>query len=150
MYADTSRLPADIGRYHRLHPMLAPFPVAFLVGTFATDLVYWRTGEIMWERFSVWLLAVGVIMAFLATIAGLVDSLRGDRTRRLKSTWFHVAGNILVLAVALLNLFVHGHDAYTAVVPWGVTLSGIVVAIMLLTGGMGTDVFSRRRVEIGQ
>jgi uncharacterized membrane protein len=31
---------------HPIHPMLVPFPIAFLVGTLATDLVFWGTGSI--------------------------------------------------------------------------------------------------------
>ena len=30
---------------HPIHPMLIPFPIAFLVSAFVTDLVYWATGE---------------------------------------------------------------------------------------------------------
>jgi uncharacterized membrane protein len=150
MYAASPSLPHEIGGYYRLHPMLAPFPVVCFVGTLATDLIYWRTGEITWERFSIWLLTLGVIMAFLAMIVGLVDFLRGDRMRRPTPACFHVAGNMLVLGVAFLNAFVHGHDAYTAVVPWGVTLSGIVVIIMLFTAWVGADSVSRQSVEIAQ
>ena len=43
-----------------------------------TDLVYWRTAEVMWERFSVWLIAVGLIMAGLAVIAAVVDLAGGE------------------------------------------------------------------------
>jgi len=30
---------------HPLHPMLIPFPVAFLVATLVCDLIFWRTGN---------------------------------------------------------------------------------------------------------
>jgi uncharacterized membrane protein len=42
------------------------------------------------------------------------------------------------MLVALLNVFVHSRDGYTAVVPTGLTLSACVVAILLIfivTGG---------------
>ena len=29
---------------HPIHPMLIPFPVAFLVATLVCDLIFWRTG----------------------------------------------------------------------------------------------------------
>jgi uncharacterized membrane protein len=30
---------------HPIHPMLVPFPIAFLVGTLAPDLAFWGTGR---------------------------------------------------------------------------------------------------------
>jgi uncharacterized membrane protein len=33
---------------HPIHPMLIPFPIAFFVGTFACDLVYWQTSNSAW------------------------------------------------------------------------------------------------------
>jgi uncharacterized membrane protein len=35
--------------------------------------------------------------------------------------------------LSLLNAFVHSRDGYTAVVPTGLTLSALVVAILLFT-----------------
>jgi len=145
---DTHISAASISDHHPLHPMMVPFPIAAFVGTFITDVVYWRTGEIMWERFSVWLLAFGLATALLAALAGLIDFLRRGQTRTIGSAWFHAGGNIVVLAMALLNVFVHSRDAYTAVVPWGVVLSGIVVVLVLFTGWMGWEVVNRQRVEI--
>jgi len=60
---------------HPIHPMLVPFPIACFVGVFLTDLVYWRTADMLWADFSTWLVTVGLIMACLAAIAGLVDFL---------------------------------------------------------------------------
>ena len=31
---------------HPLHPMLVPFPIAFFVATFVSDLAFWRPGGI--------------------------------------------------------------------------------------------------------
>lgn len=30
---------------HPIHPMLIPLPIAFFVGTFVCDLVYWQTSS---------------------------------------------------------------------------------------------------------
>jgi uncharacterized membrane protein len=46
-------------------------------------------------------------------------------------------GNIVVLLLALLNSFVHTRDAWTSVVPLGMTLSLITVLIMLVAGWLG-------------
>jgi Predicted membrane protein (DUF2231) len=33
---------------HPIHPMLIPFPIAFLVATLVCDLIFWRTGNLGW------------------------------------------------------------------------------------------------------
>jgi uncharacterized membrane protein len=45
---------------HPLHPMLAPFPIAFFVATAACDLVFSRTEAPFWASASFWLLGAGL------------------------------------------------------------------------------------------
>src|SRR5512137_2025334 len=53
---------------HPIHPMLIPFPIAFFVGTFVRDLVYWQTGSEAWANATPWLLGAGLVMAALAAV----------------------------------------------------------------------------------
>jgi uncharacterized membrane protein len=39
-------------RVRPIHPMLVAFPIAFLVGTLATDLVFWRDADHFWTLAS--------------------------------------------------------------------------------------------------
>ena len=39
---------------HPIQPMLIPFPVAFLVATLVSDLVFLRTGNPGWATASLW------------------------------------------------------------------------------------------------
>jgi uncharacterized membrane protein len=48
---------------HPIHPMLIPFPIAFFVGTFVCDLVYWQTSNTAWVTPTLWLLGAGLVMA---------------------------------------------------------------------------------------
>src|SRR5690349_16143419 len=111
---------------HPIHPMLVPFPIACFVGALITDIVYWRTADIMWSNFSAWLLAVGLIMGGLAALAGLIDFLGSRSIRAQAPAWPHLIGNVLVLGLSLLNAFVHSRDAWTSVVPTGLILSAVV------------------------
>ena len=40
---------------HPIHPMLVGFPIVFFVATFASDLIFWRTGVLFWAAASFWL-----------------------------------------------------------------------------------------------
>ena len=88
---------------HPIHPMLIPFPVAFLVGTFVSDLVFWRTGNPGWATASLWLLGSALIMGALAAIAGLTDFLGDKRIRDLSAAWHHLIGNVAAVLLSLLN-----------------------------------------------
>jgi uncharacterized membrane protein len=111
-----------------IHQSLAPFPVAYFAAAFVTDLAYWRTTEVMWERFSVWLITGGLIMAALVAVAAVVDL----ASRRQAPAWLSALSYTFAVVLSLLNVFVHSRDGYTAVVPTGLTLSAIVVAILVL------------------
>jgi uncharacterized membrane protein len=131
-----------------IHPILTPFPIVLFSGAFVTDLVYWRTANAIWETFSVWLLTAGLFMGALAGIAGLMDFLGSSRIRSLRPAWPHMLGNVLVLILSIINVLVHSRDGYTAVVPQGVTLSGVVVALLLFTGWRGGSLVYRHRAGV--
>jgi uncharacterized membrane protein len=128
--------------------MLVPFPIVCFVGTLLTDLAYWRTAEMMWADFSAWLVTVGVIMGFLAAIAGLIDFLGNRSIRAQPPAWPHVIGNALVLALATFNMLIHSRDAWTSVVPVGLILSAVVVLLLSFTGWMGWSLVHRYGVGV--
>lgn len=119
-----------------VHAMLVPFPIACFTGALLTDIVYMNTAHYQWANFSQWLLAFGIIMGTLAALFGLVDFLAG-RGARPRIGWFHLAGNAVVLLLALVNNFVHARDGWIGVVPTGITLSAATVLLMIVTGFLG-------------
>jgi uncharacterized membrane protein len=133
---------------HPLHAMLVPIPSVCFIGTLVTDLAYWKTADMQWANFSAWLLAIGLAVAFLAVIAGLVDFLFSRRIRALPSGRIHVIGNIIALVLALFNAFVHSRDAYTSVVPDGLILSALTVLILLVAGWAGWTMVHRHGVGV--
>jgi len=120
-----------------IHPLLIPFPIACFVATLLTDLVYWATAKMMWADFSAWLVTAGFILGVLAAIVGLIDFLSRPAIRARRPAWLHAIGNAAVLVLALFNALVHGRDAWTSVVPLGLILSAVTVAVLLFTGWMG-------------
>jgi hypothetical protein len=72
-----------------------------------TDLTYWWSAEMMWANFSAWLVSVGVIFAYLAAVFGLVDFLGSRSVRAQSPAWPRAIGNVVLLILATLNMFVH-------------------------------------------
>ncbi|WP_454629782.1 DUF2231 domain-containing protein [Bradyrhizobium cenepequi] len=130
---DAEAEPVVASRGHAINQMLVPFSVAYLIGAFVTDLAYWRTALVMWERFSVWLIAAGLVIAGLAVIAAVIDLLSG----RQRPAWFRALTYAVAIVLSLVNVLVHSRDGYTAVVPTGLLLSGLVTILLLamLVGG---------------
>ncbi|MBW0004755.1 MAG: DUF2231 domain-containing protein [Hyphomicrobiales bacterium] len=130
--------------------MLVPFPIVCFVGTFLSDLAYWRTMDMMWADVSAWLVTLGVVLGVLAALAGLVDFLGNRLIREQRPAWPHVLGNVVVLVLSFINALVHSRDAWTSVVPTGLILSGVTVLVLLFTGWMGWSLVYRHGVGIAE
>jgi uncharacterized membrane protein len=98
----------------------------------------------MWERFSIWLIMAGLVMAGLAVFAYVINSLAGRR-RRGGSAWLRPVGFALAVFLAVTDAFVHSRDGYTAVIPSGLMLSASVVIVLLLAE-IAAVLANRRRV----
>jgi uncharacterized membrane protein len=131
-------------RARPIHSMLASFSAAYFVGALVTDLVYWQMPDVLWERFSIWLIVAGLVMAGPAVFAYVINILAG-RKRQSRPAWPRLAGYVAAVVLALINAFVHSRDGYTAVVPTGLMLSASVVIVLLLTE-VATALANRRRV----
>jgi uncharacterized membrane protein len=124
--------------------MLVSFSAAYFTGALVTDVVYWQMPDVVWERFSIWLITAGLIMAGLAVIAYLIDLLSGRQIDR--PALPRAVGYLLAVLIALFNAFVHSRDGYTAVVPTGLMLSALVVAVLILTAGVASALANRHRI----
>lgn len=139
---------AKIGS-HPMHPMLIPFPIAFLVAAFVCDLVFWRTGNGFWAQVAFWALAAALVMAALAALAGLADFFGNERIRDLSDAWQHMIGNVIAVVLALINFGIRYYRGVEAgVFPWGILLSAVVVLILLFTGWKGWEMVYRHRVGV--
>jgi uncharacterized membrane protein len=127
-----------------MHKILVSFSAAYFAGALVTDLVYWQIPDVLWERFSIWLIAAGLIMAGLAIIAYAIDLASGRQIDR--PAWPRVIGYALAVLLSLMNAFIHSRDGYTAVVPTGLMLSGLVIVVLLLTSWVGMALANRPRV----
>ena len=132
------------------HSVFAPLASTALVcfaGALLTDVVYARSFAMQWTNFSAWLITVGLIFALFATIIGAIDFWRN---RRGGVAIAHMALVLGAYVIELFNIFVHSRDAYTSVVPTGLTLSIIAVVLLLVGNWLGASLrhrFTARRLE---
>ena len=143
---DAGFRPARRPRGRPIHRMLVSFSAAYFTGALVTDLIYWQMPDVMWERFSIWLITAGLIMAGLATVAYVIDL--AARRRIDRPAWPRAIGYAIAVLLALTNAFVHSRDAYTAVVPTGLMLSALVVIVLVLTALVARALANRHRFGV--
>ena len=133
---------------HPIHPMLVPFPIAFLVGTLLSDLAYWQLRDPFWATASVYLLGAAIVMALAAALAGFTDFLGDRRIRALSHAWQHMIGNLVAVLLSVFNLFIRLGDPEAALLSLGLPISAVVALLLVFTGWRGGDLVFRHRVGI--
>lgn len=129
------RVARNGGSLDAAHALLGAFPVAYFCLAFITDIAYSRSYNLQWQYFSIWLIVAGLVMGGLAIVLGGVEWLVRRRSAGRGSGW-HILLTITAWLLALLNAFVHSRDGWTAVVPEGLILSGIVALLILFAAGL--------------
>lgn len=120
-----------------VYATLVQFPAVCFFGALLTDLAYWRTVNIIWETFSVWLLAAGCVFAGLAGIAAIITWISHRHVRTMRYAGAYVLVCLLAAILSVVNAFIHSRDGYAAVVPGGLALSVIVVVLMCVATWLG-------------
>lgn len=133
---------------HPLHPLIVTFPIAFLTATLLTDLAYWFSGDFFWARASFWLISAGIVTALLAMATGLLDFFKISRVRQHSAGWIHLIGNVAVVLLSLVNLFLRWSDRSATILPAGLILSLVVATILGVTGWYGAELVFRHKVAV--
>jgi uncharacterized membrane protein len=133
---------------HPLHPLIVTFPIALLISAFGTDVAYWLTNDTFWARGSVWLLGVGLLSGVVAAVTGMMDFLKIDRVRKRTAGWIHMAGNVAVLVLTLINWLLRLNNFTGTVIPWGLGISLIVSVLLGITGWYGAELIYRHKVAV--
>jgi uncharacterized membrane protein len=132
---------------HPIHPMLIPFPIVCFIGVLVTDIVFLNNHVHGWATASRYLLAVGLVMAALAAVAGLTDFMGDDRIRGASDAVKHMLANVTAVVIEIVNLFLRLHDD-AAIGNIGVYLSAIVVLILVYSGWKGGDLVYRHGIGV--
>jgi uncharacterized membrane protein len=109
--------------------LLDPIPYGFLVGALVFDAIYAESAEVLWFKAAAWLIAIGLLFAVVPRLINLVRVWfpgGGQRAGEMVGFWL----NILAIAAAIMNAFVHSRDAY-GVMPEGLWLSCLTVVLLV-------------------
>jgi uncharacterized membrane protein len=109
--------------------LLNPIPYGLFVGALIFDMLYAVTDNVLWAKGAAWLVLGGLFFAIVPRLINLGHMWIPPRhaVTRIEKVNFWL--NLLGIASAIVNAFIHSRDAY-AIVPLNVILSTITVALL--------------------
>ena len=145
-----------------IHPLIVPIPIAAWLISLILDIVSRLTpaGQIYYLG-SCWLMGIGVLGAFGAAAAGLIDYGRlpgGSRIKRIATT--HMTINLVVATAYLINFVLRwawqpgdgtlraGLSANSGVPFWLILLSAVSFACLSASGYLGSLMAYRYGVRV--
>jgi uncharacterized membrane protein len=131
---------------HPIHPMLIPYPIAFLTGVLATDLAARSSGDPFWSKASRWMLGAGIASGVLAGAVGAIDYFTIRRAREKPVGKIHVYANVAALTLSGVNLALRRGDERPGDV--GVGLSAAVFGLLGLSGWAGAELSYRHMIGV--
>jgi uncharacterized membrane protein/nitrite reductase/ring-hydroxylating ferredoxin subunit len=134
---------------HPLHPMLIPFPFAFLTGAVLFDAIGWLRDAPSWWTTGSYLSAAGVATGLLAAIPGLIDFLYTvppNSSAKARATK-HLLLNVTAIALFAAAWWIRGTaDARPGIAVLGLELIGVA---LLGTGGyLGGTLVTRNLIGV--
>jgi uncharacterized membrane protein len=133
---------------HPIHPMLIPFPIALLALVPITDIAFAAAGDPFWARASQYMLWAGLATGALAALVGMIDFVGIKRAREHRQGWAHVGANVAVMALAAVNAIIRIGDAAAAIVPSGLILSIVTMALLAVGGWYGGELAYRYKIGV--
>lgn len=132
---------------HPIHPMLIPFPFAFLTGAFFFDVAAWYVTDIDLARTGSHLTLAGIGTGLLAAIPGVIDffgSVPPQSSAKTRATK-HAITNIGALVLFALSWLTRGQGA-VSIATLGLQLVGLV--LLGLAGWMGGTLVYRNQIGV--
>ena len=127
-----------------VYGLLNPVPFGCFMAALIFDVIYVRTGELLWDKGAAWVITIGLLFAVIPRLINLVWVWITLRSASLATDKLDFWLNLLAIVAAIVNAFVHSRDAY-GVVPEGVLLSALTVILL----SIGNVLVSVRRTAIG-
>ncbi|MFC0398824.1 DUF2231 domain-containing protein [Paraburkholderia rhizosphaerae] len=112
--------------------LLNPIPFGLFVGTLIFDIIFAITGNVFWGKGAAWLVTVGLVFAIIPRVINLCHVWLPSRYPITAIERLDFWLNLLAIAAAIANAFVHSRDAY-AMVPQNLILSVATVLLLSIT-----------------
>jgi uncharacterized membrane protein/nitrite reductase/ring-hydroxylating ferredoxin subunit len=132
---------------HPIHPMLIPFPFAFLTGAFLFDLAGWWIGDIELSYTGRHLTLAGIGFGLLAAVPGVIDYfgvVPPESSGRQRATK-HALANVSALTLFAVSYLLRD-DGEAEVPTLAVQLAG--VALLSAGGYMGGTLVYRNQIAV--
>lgn len=133
---------------HPIHPMLIPFPFAFLTGAFVFDLAGRVTGNASWWSTGGYLALAGIVTALLAAVPGLIDYIRTvpPKSSGKRRATTHMLLNLSAVTAFIVATWLRSGDAApgTAVL----VLEGLALSALSVGGWLGGVLVSRNQISV--
>jgi nitrite reductase/ring-hydroxylating ferredoxin subunit/uncharacterized membrane protein len=134
---------------HPAHPMLIPFPFAFLTGAFLFDAIGWLRDVPSWWTTGAYLSLAGIVTAVVAAIPGLIDYLytvppnSSAKTRATK----HMLVNLSAVAMFATAWWIRG-ESTTRPGLAALGLEAIGLAVLAAGAYMGGTLVTRNLIGV--
>ncbi len=122
---------------HPLHAMTVAFPVALTFCAFGADLLYWWSGQENWAWAALWATGTAFLFGLLAGASGTMELLMVPGIRIRAAAWTHFVIAVMLLSLLGLNWGWRLTGYESAILPWGILMSGFAVIVVAATGWHG-------------
>ncbi|WP_250622932.1 hypothetical protein [Pinirhizobacter soli] len=112
-----------------IYGLLNPMPFGFFVAALVFDVIYAGSADLLWGKGAAWLIVFGLLLAVVPRLINLAQVWVTSRFVATRLDKFDFWLNLLAIAAAIVNAFVHSRDAY-AMVPASVWLSACTVTLL--------------------
>lgn len=134
---------------HPIHPMLVAFPIALFITSFVLDLISMAFTKPAMAAAAWYCAIVGLIGGAAAAVPGVIDlfSIVPPRSSGKKRGLLHGGLNAVVL---VLFIAMAAYRGSSAAAPDGISLalSGIGVALLLVSGWLGATLVYRNQIGV--
>lgn len=133
---------------HPIHPMLIPFPFAYLFGAACIDAAASLTHRPHWFRTARHMRTLGIGTALLAAVPGIVDyflAVPPDSSASRRATW-HGAANLSAVALMSAVATTRRDDAQPAA--WDLSAQAVAAGLMGFAGYMGGTLVYRNQIGV--
>jgi uncharacterized membrane protein len=137
-------------RGHPIHPILVTAPIGMMIGALAGDIAFYYSRDPFWAQFAYWLLLGTLVTGAAAALPGIVDFMSFQRARTMGIAWAHAIGNVLALAIVLVNFRSRIDAPEDPAMPYGLIFSVATIVLFALTGWLGGEMSFRHGLGVSR